>query len=389
MGLSRLKWKTIVNKRLSVKPWGCWIFIGAVCLGLTGCATGPDVDKQTKTAKLYWPKPPDIPRYMWESVLHGARDIEINTKRERSILDPVLTDNDKIVFVKPVRVAARGGRIFVTDTMAQLVHVFDAPRRRYFQIGTRLEGTLEKPLGIALDHNGMVYVADSKRKNIVVYDQLGLWIKSIGDAKILTNPVGVGVSPGGDRIYVVNNGGSSSSAHYMVIFDGEGKQIGPPIGRLGLEDGEFNRPTDVCVGLDGRVYVLDTGNFRVQLFDRDGQFLSKWGQVGQGLGQFARPRSIAVDKDNHIYVLDGLFTNLQVFNENGQLLIPISEKPGEDGPGVFVSPSGVAADETGRVYIVDQFLKKVEILRKLSEDEGKKILDKSGQNPPTVSTKDK
>lgn len=372
-----------MNKWLEVKRLGYWISVCVTLLWLGGCVTVPDRDGGTQTARIYWPKPPDMPRYVWESVLHGAQDIEIKKKGERSILDRALSSDDQKVFVKPIRVAARAGRIFVTDTMADLVHVFDAPRRRYFQMGVRLEGTLEKPLGIALDHQGMVYVVDSKIKKVVVFDQLGMWIKFIGDPKILTNPVGIGVSPTGDRIYVINNGGPSSAGHYMVIFNGAGEQIGPPIGQLGLEEGEFNRPTDLCVGMDGRVYVLDTGNFRVQIFDREGRFLSKWGKIGQGLGQFARPRSIAVDKDNHVYVLDGLFANLQVFDDQGNLLLPISEKGSQDGPGVFVSPSGVATDETGRIYIVDQFLKKVEILRKLSVDEGQKIL----ANPDQKSAK--
>ncbi|HIJ83338.1 MAG: 6-bladed beta-propeller [Magnetococcales bacterium] len=359
-------------KRYCAKTCG-----GIIFLLLSACVTVTPQENEPETSEIYWPRPPELPRYVWESVIHGVKDIQLNKKDQGKALSFLFpeTDEDKPVFIKPVRIAAQGGRIFVTDTMARAIHVFDAGRRRYYQFGFRREGAVDKPLGIALDQKGLIYVADSKKKSIIVYDQLGLWVKLIGDEKTLTNPVAVGVSPTGDRVYALDNGGPSSQAHRMVIFDQEGKQQDAPVGRRGQNDGEFNYPTDISVGTDGRVYVLDSGNFRIQVFDRDGRFLKKWGKIGQGLGQFARPRAIAVDKDNLVYVLDGAFANLQVFNDQGQLLLPIGERSKADGPGTFAAPSGVATDETGRVYVIDQWLKKVEILRKLSETEGQKILD--------------
>ncbi|MEO5331819.1 MAG: 6-bladed beta-propeller [Magnetococcus sp. YQC-5] len=359
---------------MNINQWGRSVYLGMMLLFLFGCATTQE-EPELSTGEMYWPKPPEMPRYTWESVIHTAKDVERKNKEDLDAFNVIASVDDKQVFVKPVRIAAQGGRIFVTDTMARRIHVFDAVRRRFYQMGFRREGVVDKPLGIALDKKGMVYVADSKRKTVIVYDQLGMFIKWIGDDKILNNPVAVSVSADGSRIYVIDNGAAASSKHQMLIFNSDGQLVGSPIGQRGNEDGAFNFPTDICVGPDGRVYVLDAGNFRVQVFDRDGQFLYKWGRVGHGLGQLARPRAIAVDKDNLVYVLDGSFANLQIFDDKGQLLLPIGERSLKDGPGIFSSPSGVATDDTGRVYIVDQWLKKVEILRKLSPEEGKNILD--------------
>lgn len=365
---------------MHINQWGRSICLGMMLLFLFGCVTTQE-EPELSTGEIYWPKPPEMPRYVWESVIHTAKDVDRKNKEDINPFSILAADDNKQVFVKPVRIAAQGGRIFITDTMARRIHVFDAPRRRFYQIGFRQEGRVDKPLGIALDKKGMVYVADSKRKEVIVYDQLGMWVKFIGDDKILNNPVAVSVSADGSRIYVVDNGASANNKHQMVIFDPEGQLIGSPIGQRGKEDGEFNFPTDLAVGPDGRVYVLDAGNFRVQVFDPDGQFLYKWGRVGHGLGQLARPRAITVDKDNLVYVLDGSFANLQIFDDKGQLLLPIGERSLKDGPGIFSSPSGVATDDTGRVYIVDQWLKKVEILRKLTPEEGKNILD--GKKTPS------
>ncbi|MBF0181937.1 MAG: hypothetical protein HQM03_18115 [Magnetococcales bacterium] len=223
-----------------------------ICIWLAGCATVPE---ENASSQVYWPKPPNLPRFAWESVIHAAADVE---RKQQDDANPFLAASEETqnIFVKPVRIAAQGGRIFVTDTLARRVHVFDAPRQKYYQMGFRREGILEKPLGIALDKKGMVYVADSKRKSIVVYDQLGMWIKFIGDAKTLHHPVGVAVTPDGDRIYVIENGSVGNALHRMVIFNADGQPLGEPIGRRGRQDGEFNLPTDIALGPDGRVYVV-------------------------------------------------------------------------------------------------------------------------------------
>ena len=68
-----------------------------------------------------------------------------------------------------------------------------------------------------------------------------------------------------------------------------------------------------AVAADGTLYVLDSGNFRVQAFDREGTFLRAFGKAGVNTGNFARPRGIAVDDEGRIYVSDASFNNFQIF----------------------------------------------------------------------------
>ncbi|MBF0614364.1 MAG: 6-bladed beta-propeller [Magnetococcales bacterium] len=342
------------------------------CLPTAGQRPSPVEESRN----YYWPMPPEQPRFMWETVLRTPGDVEINQKKDVNLLKMIADDSSsssRRVFQKPVRVAAFKGRIFVSDSMAGVIHVFDAVRRRYFQFGGRFEGKLLQPLGVAVDRAGQVYVVDSQQKVIMVYDPLGLWLRTLGKQSGMVRPGGIAVSPAGDRIYVTDRDPKDGAHHALWIFDAEGGVI-HKIAKRGSGDGELSYPADVAVGPDGRVFVLDSGNFRVQVFDRDGKFLAKWGQVGQALGQFSRPRALTVDRHGRVYVVDGSFVNIQVFTDDGTLLLPFGERGQEDGPGLFSSPAGIASDETDRLYIVDQWFGKIEVFRILSEPEGAAIL---------------
>jgi len=65
---------------------------------------------------------------------------------------------------------------------------------------------------------------------------------------------------------------------------------------------------------EGNVYVTDTLNNRVEIFDADGKFISAFGKSGDGPGHFARPKGIAIDRDGHIWVVDAVQQRVQVFD---------------------------------------------------------------------------
>ncbi len=74
-------------------------------------------------------------------------------------------------------------------------------------------------------------------------------------------------------------------------------------------------------------------------------------------------------EDGNVYVSDAAFRNVQVFNSKGELLLAIGGKRLLDRPGELAMPADIAVDELQHVYIVDQVFKKVEVLRRLSEQE--------------------
>lgn len=91
------------------------------------------------------------------------------------------------------------------------------------------------------------------------------------------------------------------------------------IGDLESEDDNvlFYMPSDIAVDEDGNVYVLDSGNHRIQKFDREGNFLASLGRHGQGPGEFQYPQSIDIGAGGNIYVADSGNQKIHILKPDG------------------------------------------------------------------------
>ncbi len=125
--------------------------------------------------------------------------------------------------------------------------------------------------------------------------------------------------------------------------------------------------------------MLDSGNFRVQIFDPEGKFIRSFGGVGSEAGTFARPKGIALDSEGHIYVIDAAFANFQIFDEYGNSLLSVGSNGIE--PGMFVLPFGIAIDGKDKIYVVDQINKRVQIFQYLKYDDEKQPTDQTKDQP--------
>jgi DNA-binding beta-propeller fold protein YncE len=329
---------------------------------LTGCSSSHI--KEYKA--IYWPKPPDPPRYVYEGALRNSEDLVAFTggaKFKSAIIGA--QPRGTIAFQKPYDIASGGGRIVVSDTIAHVATIWDVRNKRVYAFGVGGSGAINKPGGVGMDGRQWIYVADVGDHIVRVYDPLGMFIRRIGAPEDYLRPVDVAASETGERIYVVDSGGIDSTHHQVIVYDAEGRKL-KTIGGRGSGPGEFNLPIQAAVAPDGTLYVLDAGNFRVQVFDPQGNYLREWGKVGRNFGDFARPRGIAVDEDGNVYVTDSAFRNFQIFNPAGELLMAIGGEDYDDEPGQYALPAGIAVDEHNNVYVVDQMQGKVEILRKLS-----------------------
>ena len=129
--------------------------------------------------------------------------------------------------------------------------------------------------------------------------------------------------------------------------------------------GTFNEPWGLAVGPDGSVYVSDTWNHRVQKFEADGTPVDMWGQYGTPLpdlpeskGSFWGPRGVAVDAEGRVYVADTGNKRIVIFDEDGNYLTEFGTA-GFD-PGQFDEPVGVAVSEDGTVYVTDTWNQRIQ-----------------------------
>ena len=152
-------------------------------------------------------------------------------------------------------------------------------------------------------------------------------------------PTGVAIAPSGD-VYVVDQ------LNYRVqVFDTNGNflnQFGTP----GNGDGQFFNPTGLGIDPSGNVYVADTGNQRVQKFTSAGVFITKWGSVGTGNGQFRSPFDVAVGTTGDVYVTDGQNGRVQHFTSTGTYISQFGQAD------LINTPRGIAINSNG-IYVAD------------------------------------
>lgn len=335
-------------------------------------ACGGPVKRADYTNPVF-PPPPHEARFYYERSIYSTADVE--KKDKNADLKRMLTGEAEggSGLSKPYGVAVYHGRIFVSDSAGSAVVAFDIPGQRAFRIGESGDGALRMPLGLDVDGKGNLYVVDGSAKQVQMYDKEGKFIRTIGGGKRqLSRPSGIAADEEGKRVYVVDTGSVTNEKHRVVVFDAETGNHLFDIGKRGTADGEFNLPRDVAIGTDGLLYVVDGGNFRVQVFKADGTFVRSFGSIGRQPGQFSRPKEVAVDPEGHIYVIDSAFGNFQIFNKDGDLLLAVGSRNEIDEPAKYMLPSGIAIDGDGRVYMVDQYFRKVDIYRpaKLAEDAG-------------------
>ena len=160
-------------------------------------------------------------------------------------------------------------------------------------------------------------------------------------------PRGIAIGPDGN-IYIAD-----TNNHQIAIFDQNGNLL-KKWGSFGTETPGLKNPFGVFVDPEGLVYVSDSGNSRIQVFKRDGTFLRAWGGRGHRPGQMQDPLiGITMDQAGHIYLADTSNHRIQKFDRTGKLLLTWG-KQGKR-PGQLWNPFGITVDDEGYVYVADTF----------------------------------
>jgi DNA-binding beta-propeller fold protein YncE len=312
---------------------------------------------------LVWPLPPDPPRIRFVTAYHGVDDFKKkNGSRWKSMLLGPDAERQTTQLMKPYGIAVAGdGRVFVTDTAARRVFVFDPVAKSVGFVGEKGPGKIVKPVGVAVDDAGTVFVADATLKRLVGYAPDGRVTIAIGHDGELQNPSGLAIDRQRKQLYVAD-----AKKHQVLCYSSADGRFLRAIGKRGVEPGEFNFPTNLSVDRHGRLYVTDTLNFRVQIFDASGAVVKSIGSQGDGPGRLNRAKGVGVDSEGHIYIADTSFNNFQIFDADGNILLHVGATG--TGPGEFLLPAGLFVDDADRIYVADQGNARVQVFQRVNPD---------------------
>jgi sugar lactone lactonase YvrE len=358
-------------------------------------------------SNIVWPNPPAIARirykafYSAQSLAQVEADAPKSFKKQ-SWMDRLAgtqteSEHPHVLFqlAQPYGMAVDSkGQLYVSDTKVGAIFIFNTETRYAELIKNGQHAHFVRIIGLAMDDNDRLFVADPGLRHVLVLNAKHETEEVITDA--MAEPSMLAIDTNNRLLYV-----SDVKLDQVLVYDADTFKLLRKMGTAGhnhelTAPGDFAKPTGVAVDTDGNLYVCDTLNNRIEIFDADGRFIKTFGKSGDGPGYFARPKGIAIDADGNIWVADGMQDRVQVFNQDNQLLITF----GGHGllPGQFQSLVNVISDsKRNRIFTAEIFPGRTQEfqyvtnaqadqLRKEREDLRQKKADEPKQAPANAPT---
>jgi sugar lactone lactonase YvrE len=328
-------------------------------------------------SNIVWPNPPAIARIRyinWYSA-QPLKDLDKPKTAKQGWMDrlagtvPQQDGGGKVLFqlAQPYGMAVDSkGKVYVADSKVGAIFIFNTETRDVEMIKNKSEAHFVRIIGLAMDDNDRLFVSDPGLRHVLVFNAQHKAEEVITDSMV--EPSGLAIDTQNRLLYV-----SDINQDQILVYDADSFKLKRKIGTGGKNHelttpGDFAKPSGVAVDKEGNLYVADTLNNRIEIFDADGQFIRAWGKNGDGPGYFARPKGVAIDSDGHIWVADGVQDRVQVFTPEGQLLISM----GGHGllPGQYQGLVGIASDNRrNRIYTSEIYPGRVQEFRYVTNAE--------------------
>ncbi|MBN1557731.1 MAG: S8 family serine peptidase [Lentisphaerae bacterium] len=214
--------------------------------------------------------------------------------------------------------------------------------------------------------DAFVFVLDTRNNRVQVWDRAAETpVSTYGPAGAFSQPYGMGRDPraGVYRFAVADTGNDRIR---VFTFDPAGGAVTPAFtfGESGTADGKLRGPEGVALDPGGRIWVADTDNHRIQIFDAAGAFVASIGEYGSASGKFKLPAGLSVDADTGIaWVADTGNHRIQAFNGAGGYLWKFGTH-GTTGAGVFNGPTDVRIGVDGRIFVADRSNHRVQVFKR-------------------------
>jgi len=312
-----------MRKLVSLLLLGVIIPIGLLCSCMRQAVTSADPD-----SLVIFPPPPDSTRIQYLTHFSSSADL---VKKRGGFKKFLFGEEEILEIIKPYGVSIHKEKVYICDTGLGGLEILDLSSGSFEYFIPGGKGQLQLPINCCLDETGILYVADARRQQIVVFDQELKFLAAFGEAENF-KPTDVAVHR--DRILVAN-----VQDHSIYVYGSEDYQLREKIPEVEAGEKGFIRQCTNLVHGPEHLFVSDMGDFNVKKYSSGGEFLTQLGGYGNHPGSFTRPKGVAVDRDQNLFVVDAAFENVQIFNSRGQLLMHFGGSYG--GKGAMWLPAAV------------------------------------------------
>ncbi len=333
-------------------------------------------------SKVIWPAPPAPTRIKYLNYFCCDKYVAETGKKKSSWMDRMAgaesqeqKREEKPLFAlwTPYGMAVDSkGNLYVADGKVGAIFIFNTETKDVSMIKHGVQARFGDIIGLAIDDSDRLFVSDTKLHRILVFNKEHKVEGQIGQGVI--DPGGMVIDNENRFLYVAD-----PAQDQVLVFDADNLTLIRKMGTSGkqhtlTEPGQFAMPTNVALDGDNNLYVTDTFNSRVEVFDADGNFIRTWGKAGDQPGKLFRPKGIAVDVDGHVWVADTQQDRVQCFTQDGQLLMWL----GTHGelPGEFQALAGLYIDRNNRMFTSEQYPGRVQMFRYFTDDEAREQIKK-------------
>ena len=310
-----------------------------------GCATTPKAPVQ----EIVWPLPPDPPKVRWVRSLVSEQDLGGGTGRAfRRFLVPERPE-DRIDSPTGLALSPDGKRLYVACGPRARVLELDLAEAQLRKVADAEGFRPGMPFDVAVDADDHLYVSDSAKGLVWVYDRQGAFLRHVGKG-VLERPTGLALDRKRRVLYVVEGGEAKGQNHQVEAFALDGTHL-RTIGSRGGAPGQFNFPARAAVDADGNLFVADTLNFRVQVFDPTGVLITTFGGQGSAPGQFLKVKGLAFDSFGNLHAVDSEQSLVQILNSRRQPLMAYGGRGYR--PELMLVPSPIVIDDQNNIFVAD------------------------------------
>jgi sugar lactone lactonase YvrE len=326
-------------------------------------------------SNIVWPNPPAIARIRYQGFYAAEKiaQVEAGSDSQKAKWMDRLAGTQpqserKVLWqlAEPYGLAVDSkNNLYIADQKVGAIFIFNTETRELDMIKNKTHAHFARIIGLAMDDADRLFVSDPGLRHVMVFNAAHVAEDVITEG--LVNPGALAIDRENRLLYV-----SDIELDQVLVYDADSLKLLRKMGTTGhhhelTSPGDFARPTGLAVDPDGNLYVCDTLNNRIEIFDADGKFISSFGKAGDGPGYFSRPKGVAIDNDGHIWVADGMQDRVQVFNQEDHLLISF----GGHGllPGQFQGLVGIATDKNNRVFTSEIYPGRVQQFRYVTDAE--------------------